>query len=61
MPSFKKLALIATEIQGKTSAETVETADTTTDPKTIPPAFFQKQEGGKIDRLNKMSKIIINP
>ena len=38
MPSFKKLALIATEIQGKTSAETAETA---TEPKTIPPAVFK--------------------
>ena len=38
MPSFKKLALIATE---------TETADTVTDPKTIPPAVFQKRAGGK--------------
>ena len=38
MPSFKKLALIATEIEGKTSAETAETA---TEPKTIPPAVFK--------------------
>ena len=44
MPSLKKLALIATEISSKTSAET---ADTATDPKTIPPAVFQKQVGGK--------------
>ena len=47
MSSFKKLALIATEILGKTSAETAETADTATDPKTIPPAIFQKRAGGK--------------
>ena len=40
MPSFKKLALIATEIKGKTSAETAM------DPKTIPPAVFQKRAGG---------------
>ena len=38
MPSFKKLALIATEIYGKTSAEMAETA---TEPKTIPPAVFK--------------------
>ena len=44
MPSFKKIALIATEISSKTSAETAETA---TDPKTIPPAVFQKRVGGK--------------
>ena len=52
MPSFKKLALIATEIQGKTSAETAEmagtaetaeTADMATDSKTIPPTVFQNE------------------
>ena len=43
MLSFKKLALIATEIYGETSAET---ADTATDPKTIPHAVFQKRAGG---------------
>ena len=43
MPSLKKLALIATETQGKTSAETVETADTAMEPKTIPPPIFQKR------------------
>ena len=43
MVNFKKLALTATEIKGKTSAETGETV---TDPKTIPPAVFQKWEGG---------------
>ena len=46
MPSFKKLALIATEIQGKTSAETAETA---TEPKTIPPAVFKNGREVKID------------
>ena len=37
---FKKLALIAIEIQSKTSGETA------TEPKTIPPAVFQKWAGG---------------
>ena len=41
MPSFKKLALIATKILGKTSAETAETVETATEPKTIPPAVFK--------------------
>ena len=48
MPNFKKLALIATEIKGKTSAETAgmaEMADTATEPKTIPPVVFQKWVG----------------
>ena len=42
MPSFKKLALIATEIEGKTSAETA------TEPKTIPPAVFKNGREVKI-------------
>ena len=45
MPSFKKLALKATEILGKTSAETAETA---TEPKTIPPAVFKNGREVKI-------------
>ena len=47
MANFKKLALIAAEILGKTSAETAETAETVTDPKIIPPAIFQKWAGDK--------------
>ena len=54
MPSFKKLALIATEIKGKTSAETAETADTATEPKTIPPAIFKN--GWEV---KKMSLLIV--
>ena len=54
MPCFKKLALIATEIQGKTSAETAETA---TEPKTIPPAVFKNGREVKIKnhRCRKLS------
>ena len=44
MANFKTLALIATEIQGKTSAEMAEMV---TDSKTILPAVFQKRAGGK--------------
>ena len=40
MPSFKKLPLIATE--------TAETADTATEPKTIPPAVFKNGREVKI-------------
>ena len=42
LSNFKKLSLISTEIWGKTWAQTAETEDTATDPKTIPPAVFQK-------------------
>ena len=42
MLNFKKLALIATEIQGKTSLEMA------TEPKTVPPNIYQKQAGGNV-------------
>ena len=56
MPSFKKLALIATEIYGETSAET---ADTVMDPKTIPPAIFQKWAEGKNACILDLQTVLI--
>ena len=41
MLNFKKLALIANEIWSKRSAETAS------EPKTMPPTVFQKRSGGK--------------
>ena len=46
MANLKKLVLIATEIQGKTSAETAM------DSKTIPPGVFEKRVGGNNIKLH---------
>ena len=56
MPSFKKLALIATDIYGKTSSET---ADTATDPKTITPAVFQNGREVINESLKKINRCFV--